>query len=601
MMNRSIWFITFCLLMCARGQTIVPNDDNKENDIITPKILRDQAKWLEIHLAESATWQMSTGKLIHFAKSWEWVNEDIGESPTAPWRVRIVGKRREGILDEIHGWRLSPTRLMRLAADMGPDEQTDVEGKMMTADEMRVESKRRDAMIKEAKSWTMGPEDLDGFANFWSLVKKDPRLDKLETPSQILDETTRREDIKKKIESFNGVTPKELREQADKLEKELREKEQAALIKKLREQGDTESEQIVKVIYKKVNTAKTDAKKFLDDKYKLRNQLYALKKQVKKDKYNIVRKLENRTNQRRRKIRKACRGNKKGAFCLSVQNRLNKENREDMQTTSRVVSGIISKPLGGYLDSLMQLHSMGVRKRRDFQRDLKLILQYQADPKMSLFMKAFDDDREQLETQINKMEKAEKEVGADIHTVQEILYGNVCFEFDGATGEITDATHIELFNEEMGVALELAFAEAGLPVEVVKVDVTEQSFLESAASGDRNLRNSTIIPKKLRTGRLKVRVIVGFLCQCNSDDPISDVFGDRRRLSDAHDEVPELMDLLSAEMEGGRMLLSIGLHRDFVALFSEAFSEGVFADITSVAPFPCASFDELDYFLGDSP
>eukprot|EP00549_Striatella_unipunctata_P008597 CAMPEP_0118689364 /NCGR_PEP_ID=MMETSP0800-20121206/9450_1 /TAXON_ID=210618 ORGANISM="Striatella unipunctata, Strain CCMP2910" /NCGR_SAMPLE_ID=MMETSP0800 /ASSEMBLY_ACC=CAM_ASM_000638 /LENGTH=244 /DNA_ID=CAMNT_0006586757 /DNA_START=81 /DNA_END=815 /DNA_ORIENTATION=- len=196
-----------------------------------------------------------------------------------------------------------------------------------------------------------------------------------------------------------------------------------------------------------------------------------------------------------------------------------------------------------------------------------------------------------------KIEKARvqellQEVEHFVGELQTVIYGNMCFELTGAAGKIETQQELQDFHELTKSAMEIACVAENIDADVVFVKVVKQEF----ESWRRSLLRTSLSligsnKKNYENTILRIGTVVGLLCNCKTDEPLSDVWSKRRRRRRlSEEETQHVPRVLSSASD---------LQARYVAALQHAFrsQKSSLANVVNVVQIDC----ETNGFLTGNP
>mmetsp|Transcript_3082 Transcript_3082/g.4532 ORF Transcript_3082/g.4532 Transcript_3082/m.4532 type:complete len:225 (-) Transcript_3082:92-766(-) len=180
----------------------------------------------------------------------------------------------------------------------------------------------------------------------------------------------------------------------------------------------------------------------------------------------------------------------------------------------------------------------------------------------------------------------DRDIGMDIVAIRNILIANLCFELDGVMEKDVNATKQTKFENAVKVVVEDILGDKGMLVDVLYVETLNTQFVKQQQQHDRWLSFFQYFQDLSAVVTAQIRVVVAIQCRCGDEDPISDVFSDRRRrqLLNDHASSAETQDLTT------RMLISTNGQEKMEELLHE-YVTVIFGQNVTVDVVPCGAID----------
>eukprot|EP00549_Striatella_unipunctata_P001114 CAMPEP_0118685680 /NCGR_PEP_ID=MMETSP0800-20121206/7386_1 /TAXON_ID=210618 ORGANISM="Striatella unipunctata, Strain CCMP2910" /NCGR_SAMPLE_ID=MMETSP0800 /ASSEMBLY_ACC=CAM_ASM_000638 /LENGTH=518 /DNA_ID=CAMNT_0006582629 /DNA_START=314 /DNA_END=1870 /DNA_ORIENTATION=+ len=245
-----------------------------------------------------------------------------------------------------------------------------------------------------------------------------------------------------------------------------------------------------------------------------------------------------------------------------------------------------------YKSTLSQVLSAYFKKEKEVNKLLKQLPNLEKTyPGTTGIKQTFDSLENELKGELNKLKRARKLVQKLLQILGNIVFRNFCLDFVGASGYIVTQADMNTFRKETTSVLELAAANQGFDFDVISVNLLKQELVDtrrgrSLQEGGENdtADTSRILGTKREEIRLRVATIVGLICNCEEEDPVSDIwdslFGGNRALLGGNNTQRELQ----ADFFGRDIV------NEFVKLLTELLTKSAFTNLVAVELVPCNGF-----------
>jgi len=243
---------------------------------------------------------------------------------------------------------------------------------------------------------------------------------------------------------------------------------------------------------------------------------------------------------------------------------------------------------------------------------------------------SFKKEETAIKAQLSNVQKHINQLRGFKRELEGIVYGTMCFDVIGATSKIDTPSERDKFMELTRDAMELACGVVGADADLVIMKIVKQKFLitnnrrkldeKNSISEDPISTTSSSLDVSShglrglkRRGTLRIGTLIGILCNCVDDAPVSDVWNSHRKLGldkgekldeqhpkedgRTHDDNQKLVvheDVFFAEH---RELLGTELQQKYIEALHESLNRGPLSGVVEVKQIPCEGFLSMNEAL----
>mmetsp|Transcript_22633 Transcript_22633/g.34596 ORF Transcript_22633/g.34596 Transcript_22633/m.34596 type:complete len:354 (+) Transcript_22633:1-1062(+) len=214
------------------------------------------------------------------------------------------------------------------------------------------------------------------------------------------------------------------------------------------------------------------------------------------------------------------------------------------------------------------------------------------------FGSPFFQNLEHMQEKLPTIKKLIDSLHIEITRIQTMLIGNICFTLDGVQQGEARTQKLNEFEKAVQVVTEDVLVEQDILVDVLYAQTVQTKFI---ADPKNERQRKLFLDKFIRKGIQVLRVMLGFKCNCEDDDPIEDIWGRRRRRrkrrlgkslpnkggGSNRDTTSEIDSIHTA----GTRILSQTIVRDRMEELLQVYVETIFDENVKVATILCGTVE----------